>query len=203
VSKLLGFDFRIEFKPRTSNVVTDALSRHDTESSAVLLALSAPSFNLFDDLCHEIDADSSLRELRDAVATGARGDAWQVVDGLISVAGPIYISPTSPSLLAVLATSHGSSHEGVERTLHRLRTSFQVPGEGALVCDMPTQQRGAPSSCRPPPTAGDSVDNLGRHCHGFRRRFYTGEREICHTHGGGQILQICTLHPPPATPTRR
>jgi hypothetical protein len=55
VSKLFGFDFSVEYKPSIANVIADALSRRDTESSAPLMALSAPSFCLFDDLSQEFD----------------------------------------------------------------------------------------------------------------------------------------------------
>jgi hypothetical protein len=49
VSKLMGFDFRVEYKPGKSNMVADALSRRETEEGQ-LVALSTPSFKLFDDL---------------------------------------------------------------------------------------------------------------------------------------------------------
>jgi hypothetical protein len=52
---LFGFDFSVEYKPSIANVIADALSRRDTESSAPLMALSAPSFCLFDDLSQEFD----------------------------------------------------------------------------------------------------------------------------------------------------
>jgi hypothetical protein len=43
-STLIGFDFRVEFRPGMSNVVANALSRRDTEEVALAMALSAPSF---------------------------------------------------------------------------------------------------------------------------------------------------------------
>jgi hypothetical protein len=49
-SKLIGFNFKVEFKASTTNVVTDALSRRDTEETATVAALSIPSFPLFGDL---------------------------------------------------------------------------------------------------------------------------------------------------------
>jgi hypothetical protein len=50
VSKSLRFDFCIEYKLDVTNVVTDALSHHDSEAGAELSALSAPSFHIFDTL---------------------------------------------------------------------------------------------------------------------------------------------------------
>jgi hypothetical protein len=50
VSKLLGFDFRVEYKPSASNVVADALSRCDSGVESLLAALSMPEFKLFDDI---------------------------------------------------------------------------------------------------------------------------------------------------------
>jgi hypothetical protein len=49
VSKLLGFDFVVEYKPGVQNIVTDALSRWDERLEEVM-ALSAPQFTLFDEV---------------------------------------------------------------------------------------------------------------------------------------------------------
>ena len=58
-SKLLGFDFVVEYKPSAMNVVADALSRRD-EGQGELLALSAPQFSLFDDIRQEINGGHCL-----------------------------------------------------------------------------------------------------------------------------------------------
>jgi hypothetical protein len=63
-SKLLGFDFRVEYKPGKMNVVADALSRRDTEMAAEAMALSAPSFQLFEDLHATYIANVTLTSLR-------------------------------------------------------------------------------------------------------------------------------------------
>lgn len=78
--------------------MADALSRRDTEATAKLLVLSSPSFQLFDDLRAEVAADAFLSTLMAEVLAGARGPQWKAVDGLISVAGKVYVSPTSPHL---------------------------------------------------------------------------------------------------------
>jgi hypothetical protein len=45
---LLGFDFRVKYKPDAANVVIDALSRHDTTDDGYLYGLLVPTFTLFD-----------------------------------------------------------------------------------------------------------------------------------------------------------
>jgi hypothetical protein len=123
---LLGFDFRVEFKPGTSNVVVDALSRRDTKVMMEIAALSAPSFHLFDDLHREFDTDPSLQELRVVVLAINHGNKWIVIDGLVLVGGRVYIPSASPCLQAALAGAHDMGDEGTEKTLHRLRMDFFV-----------------------------------------------------------------------------
>jgi hypothetical protein len=72
-SKLVGIDFRVEFHPGAHNVVTDALSHRDTEEAAEMLALSAPSFQIFDDIRQELDSDQNLRTLKH-VGEGTKGE---------------------------------------------------------------------------------------------------------------------------------
>jgi hypothetical protein len=60
VSKLLGFNFTVEYRPGSTNLVTDALSRRDTEASGEVMAISAPSFQLFDDLRAKHKEDLTL-----------------------------------------------------------------------------------------------------------------------------------------------
>jgi hypothetical protein len=92
VSKLMGFDFAVEYKPGASNTVVDALSRRLEEESGALVALSAPTFTMFDTLCTELGEVAALRQLRDEIAAGGRGDQWQVVDGLITKASKVCVS---------------------------------------------------------------------------------------------------------------
>jgi hypothetical protein len=133
-SKLLGFDFVVEYKPGALNVVADALSRRD-ESSAEAMALSAPHFALFDDLRHEINGNVELSQLRDAIRGGAKAAAWSVVDGLILFISRVYISSASVSRPAILQLVHGAGHEGVHKTLHRFRADFHTPNDRMVIQD--------------------------------------------------------------------
>ena len=81
VSKLFGFDFTIEYRSGTLNVVADALSRRGMDD-LVLHAITEPSFQLFDDLRRELQLDDDLRALRDSIVA-KRGEPWRLADGLI------------------------------------------------------------------------------------------------------------------------
>jgi hypothetical protein len=75
---LLRFDFSVEFKLGSSNIMVDALPRRDVEASTELATLSAPSFHLFDTLQHENEDTLELRNLREKLrrATVATSGAW-------------------------------------------------------------------------------------------------------------------------------
>jgi hypothetical protein len=107
-----------------NNVVVDTLSRRNTEEQA-LLALSAPSLLIFDDIHQEIDSNLDMHALKE-VAEGAKGDQWRVADGLIIVDGHVFIPSGSPSLQPLLASAHSASHEGTEKMLHRFRADFHT-----------------------------------------------------------------------------
>jgi hypothetical protein len=77
-SKLLGFDFRDEYKPNVVNVVANALSRRDTADDGYLYSLSVPTFMLFDQLQQEISANEALRALCADITVSARDKKWRV-----------------------------------------------------------------------------------------------------------------------------
>jgi hypothetical protein len=128
VNKLMGFNFSIEYKPKATNTVADALSHREEEEAGELVALAVPTFKMFDDLHAKADEVSDLQHLKKEVLAGERGDKWRVVDDLITVAGKVYVSAASPLLPAILAVVHDMGHEGTEKTLNCLRRDFFVPG---------------------------------------------------------------------------
>jgi hypothetical protein len=154
-SKLLGFNFHVEFKPGAMNVVADVLSRRDTEEAGAM-ALFCPSFHLFDSLRQEVASTPDLRALLDAATDDTKGPVWRAQDDLIIVHNRIYLPPSSSCLQQVLTAAHGAGHEGIAKTLHRLRADFHVPGSYAIVTDfvracatLSAEQGGAPPPCRP------------------------------------------------------
>jgi hypothetical protein len=95
--------------------------------------LSALTFMVFDTLHMESDEVTALRQLRDMIAVGGRRDKWQVVDGLITRVGKVYVPADMPHLPVILSVMRDTGHEGAEKTLHRLRHNFYVPGARSAV----------------------------------------------------------------------
>ena len=134
VGKLLGFDFSVEYKAGRNNTVADALSRRDTDDIK-LLAISASHFNFVDQLRVFNTEDPALIALRDEIITGQRSAPWAVLDGLVTYKGRLYIPPGAPLLDELITAVHADGHEGVQRTLHRLRRDIQSPSLRAAVQD--------------------------------------------------------------------
>jgi hypothetical protein len=133
VSKLFGFDFAVEFRPGHLNIVADALSRRLEDEQSVS-ALSVPTFDLYTDLRYELQEDAHLRQLRDSIVADW-GAPWRIVDGLILHGRRVYIPVSSTVLPAVLHLAHTSGHEGIQRTLQRLRADFVVDHDRRLVSE--------------------------------------------------------------------
>jgi hypothetical protein len=135
--KLLGFDFAVEYKPGTANAVADALSRRDTEDDedGAILALSAPRFDFVTRLRREQGSDPALVALRQEITSGARGAPWSLVDGMVQYKDRLYIPPTFALVQEIVLAVHEDGHEGVQRTLHRLRRDFHFPNMKQLVQD--------------------------------------------------------------------
>jgi hypothetical protein len=112
VSKLMGFDFSVEYKPGKMNIVADALSRRtaDEPEEGSLAALSTPQFDLFAASRQEVIRDSTLSSLRTSIEAGQKSPQWAVVDGLITFDQRIYLPATSPLLPSMITAAHTTGH---------------------------------------------------------------------------------------------
>jgi hypothetical protein len=129
VSKLFGYDFSVEYRPGRLNTVADALSRRDAEEELLeACALLTPCFALYDDLRSEIAASAELSDLRSRILSGQLDTPWSCHDYLILYGCRVHVSSSSQLLPSFLEQAH-AAHEGVQKTLHRLRASFQIPGD--------------------------------------------------------------------------
>jgi len=137
VGKLLGFDFAVEYKSGVSNTVADALSRRDTEEDTMgeLRVVSAPRFDFIARLRQAQATDPALVTIHGDIQAGTRAAPWTVRDGMILYDDCLYIPLASPLLQEIVAVVHTDGHEGVQRTMHRLRRDFHFPHMRRLVQD--------------------------------------------------------------------
>jgi hypothetical protein len=134
ISKLFGYDFTVEYRPGRLNTVADALSRRDTEELSIH-SISTPSFQLYSDINNTISSAPDLSALRNNIVAGLKDPSWTVQDGLILKSGKVYIPSNSDLLQQILQLSHTGGHEGIQKTLHRLRAHFYVDHDRRLVTE--------------------------------------------------------------------
>jgi hypothetical protein len=200
VSKLLSFDFTVEYKPGRTNVVADALSRRDMPE-VEFQAISSLSFDLLEEFKLAAAKDEELQHLRHQIEAGQLTAPWQLVDGFVLYQQRLFVPKSSPLLPVLLSAVHDDNHEGVQRTLHRLRRDFHVTDARRLVqdfvCACVICQRNKTELLRPGgllhplpvPSAVwqdislDFVEGLPKGC-----------REVSDPHGGGQVLQVRALY---------
>ena len=118
--------------------MADALSHHDTEETngGAVLAVSTPRFD-FNTRLHDVQAtDPALVALREELAAESRAAPWALTDDLVTYDGRLYVPPASPLLQELVAAVHEDGHEGVQRTLHRLRRDFHSPDMRRIVQDL-------------------------------------------------------------------
>jgi hypothetical protein len=133
VTKLFGYDLDVVYHPGKQNTAADALSRRDEDLS--VFALSAASFDIFDTLRAELAADTRAQELRLQIANNTAPVGWTEVDALLLFNGKVYVPDASPLWPQILEDAHAAGHEGIQKTLHRLRLSFYNPHMRRLVRD--------------------------------------------------------------------
>lgn len=124
LSKLLGYNYKIHYKPGSANKVTDALSWSCEPEPAAFHCLSFPKFVFLDELKRELQAAPSFIDIsnqwqQDPDIT----PGFKLVDNLLIYQGKIWIPPSSrlkELLLKELHESPMGGHAGITKTLKRL-----------------------------------------------------------------------------------
>jgi hypothetical protein len=143
INKLFGFDFTVEYRPSRLNTVTDALSHRDTEDVAndvatagtILCIRSGPSFAFIDDIRRATSTTADAQALCGRLDAGELGAPWRLDDGLLLHGCRLFVPAHGDLRHQVLSLAHSAGHESVQKTLHRLRVDFYIPGVGVLVRD--------------------------------------------------------------------
>jgi len=137
VRKLLGFQFRIEYKTGASNKVADALSRvpadwPDCEHTSALRALvSSPTYGIITQLQKDNASDSFYQTFHEQHAQGLLLYPYTIMNGVLLHAGRYVLNPTSSLCDSVISEFHDTpsgGHAGVKRTLVRVAANFYWSG---------------------------------------------------------------------------
>lgn len=128
LSKLLGFDYTIQYKTGSSNAVADALSRTNTEPSAAMLLLSMPHHDFMEDLKRTLHSNSEFQALLAKVRTQPEDHPdYRVHNDLLFFKNCIWINHDNPYIPTLMLEFHATplgGHFGVTKTIHKLESSF-------------------------------------------------------------------------------
>lgn len=133
--RLLG-----EYRSGRLNIVVDALSCRDTEAvveDAAIVArpISGPTFTLLDDIRRATAVAPNGQHLLQQLQEGQLAAPWRFVDGLLLHGTRVFVSDYDDLRHQVLTLAHSAGHEGIQKTLHRVRAGFYIPRDRALVQD--------------------------------------------------------------------
>jgi hypothetical protein len=67
------------------------------------------------------------------IEAGTGGPGWSMMDGMVVHDDRLFMPASAAAWPQILAHVHGTGHEGVQKTLQRLRTSFSTPEDNRLV----------------------------------------------------------------------
>ncbi|KAK1628363.1 hypothetical protein QYE76_002678 [Lolium multiflorum] len=142
ISKLFGFDFTVAYRPGRLNTVAVALSRRDVDETAdapivgaALCIHAGPSFVFIDEVRRATATAADAQQLRQRLADGELAAPWRLDEGLLLHGRRIFVPDHGDLRHQALSLAHSAGHEGAQKTLHRLRADFYIPGDSALVRD--------------------------------------------------------------------
>ncbi|GKC24457.1 ty3-gypsy retrotransposon protein [Tanacetum coccineum] len=125
VTKLLGYDFKVLYKPGRENTVADALSRVDIPS---MLAISYPTATWLNDIRDYYATDPKGKEFAASITTDPTAFPNHVFrDGLVFITGKLFIPSDLQIREQLLAEFHSSfigGHAGINATVKRLSSTF-------------------------------------------------------------------------------
>lgn len=131
--KLLGFDFKIEYKPRQSNLAADALSRmfevktECNRENPHLMLLNRPIPKFLEMLKEENQSLEELIELHEQFRRGQLSSEYKVVNNLLLYKGRYFFGQNSALKEGLLREFHATitaGHGGIKKTLMRLSNNF-------------------------------------------------------------------------------
>ncbi|KAL6342750.1 hypothetical protein AAG906_016584 [Vitis piasezkii] len=132
ITKLLGYEFVVEYKQGKENKVVDALSEKWKIEGRKLYAITAPANTWLEQLRTSYAIDPKLQQIIKNLEQGSLASQnYKQRDGLLFYKGRLYI-PASKELreqiLYLLHSSPQGGHSGFHKTLHRAKSEFYWEG---------------------------------------------------------------------------
>ena len=128
LSKLLGFDYSIQYKPGKTNVVVDALSRLPHYNQGQYLILSMPHPMFLEAIHDYVHSNTSFQDhIQKLTSSPDSHIDYRFHDGLLYFQNRICLDQQHPfrhSLISEFHTSPLGGRMGFAKTLHRLQASF-------------------------------------------------------------------------------
>ncbi|XP_019098184.1 PREDICTED: uncharacterized protein LOC109131560 [Camelina sativa] len=130
LSKLLGFDFDIQYKLGLENKAADALLRKEVVST--LFVMSIPAAIQLEEIFSKLDKDEELQNIFRDLATNAESHPnFSLVNGRLLRQGRLVIPKTSTVIGLILKEFHDGKmggHGGVLKTQKRISDMFYWSG---------------------------------------------------------------------------
>jgi hypothetical protein len=96
---------------------------------------SSPTFAFLDDVRRATAQAPEAHDMLHRLGAGELQAPWRFHDGLLLHGSRIFLPNHGDLRRQALSLAHSAGHEGVQKTLHRLRSDFYIPGDRALVQD--------------------------------------------------------------------
>lgn len=132
LTRLMGYDYSIQYRLGKLNMVADALSRLPNPASSSLFLLLVPCFIIFQELKQHLLQDPAFIQLCQAILnTPTTYPDYSIARDLILKGGRIWLPQGSPFITTLLTKFHYSptgNHIGVAKTLPRLSENFNWLG---------------------------------------------------------------------------
>lgn len=130
LSKLLRFDYSIQYRPGSKNVAADALSWVPV-SGTTHFSLSMVNFEILEQLRLSLQDNHDFQELSSRITVDPDGHAdFAVCRGLIFHKQKIWLPPAHPFIHLLLEEFHSTpvgGHLAFAKTLRRLQDNFTWP----------------------------------------------------------------------------
>lgn len=128
LSKLLGYDYTIQYKFGKTNVVTDALSRIPPPTSGQCMILSTPHFIFIDAMRKHFTTSSSFQDKLQQIRTNPASHlGFKYHDGLLFFNHKVWLEPENPFIVSLIEEFHLTligEHLGFAKTFHRVQNNF-------------------------------------------------------------------------------